>query len=64
MPTASELFCRAYSLASFPLRLIDDGPWLAAVPHGIGATGWTGRALQVGSDGLEIVGPAHLYSAL
>jgi hypothetical protein len=25
---------------------------------------WTGRALQVGYDGLEIVGLAHLYSAL
>src|SRR4029077_5404416 len=28
------------------------------------ASVWTGRALQVGYDGLEIVGLAHLYSAL
>jgi len=30
----------------------------------IGTSVWTGRALQVGYDGLEIVGLAHLYSAL
>jgi hypothetical protein len=29
-----------------------------------GTSVWTGRALQVGYDGLEIVGLAHLYSAL
>jgi hypothetical protein len=37
------------------------------VPNGMTASGtsvWTGRALQVGYDGLEIVGLAHLYSAL
>ena len=28
-----------------------------------GTSVWTGRALQVGYDGLEIVGLAHLYSA-
>ena len=31
---------------------------------GYGTSVWTGRALQVGYDGLEIVGLAHLYSAL
>lgn len=31
---------------------------------GYGTCVWTGRALQVGYDGLEIVGLAHLYSAL
>jgi hypothetical protein len=30
----------------------------------LGTSVWTGRALQVGSDGLEIIGLAHLYSAL
>jgi hypothetical protein len=30
----------------------------------VGTSVWTGRALQVGYDGLEIVGLAHLYSAL
>ena len=38
-----------------------------AVPSPMAALGtsvWTGRALQVGYDGLEIVGLAHLYSAL
>ena len=29
-----------------------------------GTSVWTGRALQVGYEGLEIVGLAHLYSAL
>ena len=29
-----------------------------------GTSVWTGRALQVGYDGLEIVGLAHLYPAL
>jgi hypothetical protein len=28
-----------------------------------GTSVWTGRALQVGYDGLEIIGLAHLYSA-
>ncbi|HEY0725376.1 MAG TPA: hypothetical protein VGD41_15545, partial [Pyrinomonadaceae bacterium] len=35
--------------------------WLTSL-HGTSV--WTGRALQVGYDGLEIVGLAHLYSAL
>jgi hypothetical protein len=37
-----------------------------AAPHESthGTSVWTGRALQVGYDGLEIVGLAHLYSAL
>lgn len=29
-----------------------------------GTSVWTGRALQVGYDSLEIIGLAHLYSAL
>ena len=29
-----------------------------------GTSVWTGRALQVGYDDLEIIGLAHLYSAL
>ena len=33
-------------------------------PSTHGTSVWTGRALQVGYDGLEIVGLAHLYSAL
>jgi hypothetical protein len=33
-------------------------------PSTHGTSVWTGRALQVGNDGLEIVGLAHLYSAL
>jgi len=33
-------------------------------PSTHGRSVWTGRALQVGYDGLEIVGLAHLYSAL
>ena len=35
-----------------------------SVTSGYGTSVWTGRALQVGYDGLEIVGLAHLYSAL
>ena len=30
---------------------------------GSGTSVWTGGALQVGYDGLEIIGLAHLYSA-
>jgi hypothetical protein len=30
----------------------------------VGTSVWTGRALQVEYDGLEIIGLAHLYSAL
>jgi hypothetical protein len=29
-----------------------------------GTSVWTGRAVQAGSDDLEIIGLAHLYSAL
>jgi hypothetical protein len=36
----------------------------ARVMSAHGTSVWTGRALQVGYDGLEIVGLAHLYSAL
>ena len=51
---------------------IEDGAltaaqWLrfaALQESGNGTSVWTGRALQVGYDGLEIVGLAHLYSAL
>lgn len=47
-------------------RLITTGcPITAVVPMSANGTSvWTGRALQVGYDGLEIVGLAHLYSAL
>ena len=37
---------------------------MSCVMSPIGTSVWTGRALQVGYDGLEIVGLAHLYSAL
>jgi hypothetical protein len=30
----------------------------------IGTSVWTGRALQAGYDDLEMIGLAHLYSAL
>jgi hypothetical protein len=33
-------------------------------PSTHGTSVWTGRALQVGNEGLEIIGLAHLYSAL
>ena len=35
-----------------------------AASSGYGTSVWTGRALQVEYDGLEIIGLAHLYSAL
>jgi hypothetical protein len=40
-----------------------------ALPHHstmslLGTSVWTGRALQAGFDDLEIIGLAHLYSAL
>ena len=38
--------------------------WFASLMSVAGTSVWTGRALQVGYDGLEIVGLAHLYSAL
>ena len=39
--------------------------WFAAVHESVpGTPVWTGRALQVGSDDLEIIGLALLYPAL
>ena len=40
------------------------GDAIGGALSGFGTSVWTGRALQVGYDGLEIVGLAHLYSAL
>ena len=39
-------------------------PLISTPTSVVGTSVWTGRALQVGYNGLEIVGLAHLYSAL
>jgi hypothetical protein len=47
-----------------PILEMSFGDLLQVLTAGYGTSVWTGRALQVGYDGLEIVGLAHLYSAL
>jgi hypothetical protein len=44
-------------LSRIAAEVVDDQP-----TSGDGTSVWTGRALQVGYDGLEIIGLAHLYS--
>ncbi len=52
------------SLLALADEVIELPLLLRLLRAGYGTCVWTGRALQVGYDGLEIVGLAHLYSAL
>ncbi len=48
------------SALAFPLRR----SLLEGTLSANGTSVWTGRAVQAGSDDLEMIGLAHLYSAL